>query len=109
MFVLAVLVSCMGTPVCERHRDEAVAQVLAMTDTFTACDVAEDCQVVWIAGDCFDACSRVVGIGGVQATDAAIAAANRDVCSTVPLCPTEVQPCVPPLTPLCVDHVCTEP
>lgn len=106
MFVLVL--SCAGSPVCENRRDEAVAQVLAVTDTFTACDVAEDCQVVWITGDCFDACSRVVGIGGVVATDAAIADANRDVCAKVPYCPTEVPPCVPPGTSQCVDHVCLE-
>ena len=92
--------------------DEVAQQVhQTLSDVAAAhrtCTVAEDCEVVWLAVTCSQSCSDIVGIGGVEAFDAAREEAENGICAEHPSCQPFAPPCVGPNPVDCVAGVCAE-
>ena len=93
---------------CKGRTTRAVQQVQAAVEKNRSCKSDQDCVLVAISADCFDACTRNVSVQGEKAVKAAIDAASASECGAFHEdgCNRVTPPCAPPALPKCNAGLC---
>lgn len=96
------------TVTCDSLQKKAEDKVAAVINASFGCNTPDDCTNVAFAADCFSACSRVMSKSGLDKLDQAKKDVNENECKAFKQqsCKLSIPPCVAPLPPKCVDHVC---
>lgn len=93
---------------CEEVDQEVQQTLRDVAAANRTCNVAEDCEVVWVSATCSQSCSDIVGIDGVAAFEAARDEAEAGICAENPSCEPYALPCAPPGALDCVSGSCVE-
>lgn len=96
-------------PQCAESTNAARARLTAVIDANMACKTDADCTTIGFGASCFDSCSRTIGVSGVDAYKAEIAAVDAKECKAYDDagCPPMVSPpCAPPEAPACREGKC---
>ena len=86
---------------CHDVEDAAAGHVLDAIEGDQPCTVADDCEVVWVNGSCFDVCSRVIAVANAEAFDQALEEAEAENCADYEDCTLSNPPCASPLSAVC--------
>jgi hypothetical protein len=86
---------------CQDVEEAAAQHVLDAIGGDQPCTVADDCEVVWVNGSCFDVCSRVIAVANTDAFEQALDEAEAENCVDYEGCTLSNPPCASPLSAVC--------
>ncbi len=99
--ILALAAGCPSDERCGAVQIEASQHVLDAIGDDQPCTVDEDCEVVSIAGSCFDSCTRVIASANHDLYEQALGEAEADICPDFAGCTLIIPPCAPPDPAVC--------